>query len=125
MAIAAASVVLASGRAPGFAAWQAPAATLPIYGYTVVHAYPHDRDAFTQGLEYEDGVLYESTGLNGLSTLRTVGLRTGRVLHEVRLPKRYFGEGIAVARSGRASGWRHPSEPRANDTAAIGQPSRG
>ena len=44
------SIVLASTRAVGFAGWQAPAPTLPVYSYRIVHTYPHDRDAFTQGL---------------------------------------------------------------------------
>jgi glutamine cyclotransferase len=62
--------------------------------YRVVHAYPHDSQAFTQGLIYLDGHLYESTGLNGRSTLREVDLETGRVLKEVDVPKRYFAEGL-------------------------------
>ncbi|HTV54932.1 MAG TPA: glutaminyl-peptide cyclotransferase [Terriglobia bacterium] len=63
-------------------------------GYRVLHAYPHDPRAFTQGLVYVDGYLYESTGLNGQSTLRKEDLETGRVLKEARLPSRYFGEGL-------------------------------
>jgi glutamine cyclotransferase len=63
-------------------------------GYRVVHAYPHDPQAFTQGLVYVDGFLYESTGLNGQSTLRKEDLETGRVLKEVRLPSQYFAEGL-------------------------------
>ena len=63
-------------------------------GYRVVHAYPHDAQAFTQGLVYVDGHLYESTGLNGQSTLREDDLETGRVIREVSVPSRYFGEGL-------------------------------
>jgi glutaminyl-peptide cyclotransferase len=63
-------------------------------GYSVVHAYPHDPQAFTQGLVYVDGYLYESTGLNGKSTLRKEDLETGRVLKEVSLPSKFFGEGL-------------------------------
>jgi glutamine cyclotransferase len=63
-------------------------------GYRVVHVYPHDPQAFTQGLVYVDGHLYESTGLNGKSTLREDDLTTGRVIHEIRLPSQYFGEGL-------------------------------
>lgn len=63
-------------------------------GYRVVHTYPHDPQAFTQGLVYVDGSLYESTGLNGKSTLRKEDLETGRVLKEVSLPSKYFGEGL-------------------------------
>jgi glutamine cyclotransferase len=56
----------------------------------------HDTSAFTEGYELADGVLYESTGLQGSSTLRAVDPRTGRVLRSVDLPADYFGEGIAV-----------------------------
>ncbi|MFZ0663706.1 MAG: glutaminyl-peptide cyclotransferase [Acidobacteriaceae bacterium] len=63
-------------------------------GYRVLHAYPHDPQAFTQGLVYVDGHLYESTGLNGQSTLREDDLETGRVLKEVSVPSRYFAEGL-------------------------------
>ena len=63
-------------------------------GYEVVHVYPHDPKAFTQGLIYVDGHLYESTGLNGRSTVRMVDLATGRVLQKYDLPAEYFGEGI-------------------------------
>jgi glutaminyl-peptide cyclotransferase len=62
--------------------------------YEVVHTYPHDSRAFTQGLIYVDGHLYESTGLNGRSSLRMVDLTTGRVLQEYDLPAEYFGEGL-------------------------------
>lgn len=64
--------------------------------YRVVAAYPHDRGAYTQGLVYADGVLYESTGEYGRSRLRRVDLSTGRVLDEIALPDRYFAEGLAV-----------------------------
>ncbi len=63
--------------------------------YAVVHTYPHDRGAFTQGLLYLDGALYESTGLNGRSSLRKVELETGRVLQKVDVPAAYFAEGLA------------------------------
>jgi glutamine cyclotransferase len=63
-------------------------------GYRVIHAYPHDPQAFTQGLVYVDGHLYESTGLNGQSTLREEDLETGRVLKEVSVPSQYFAEGL-------------------------------
>lgn len=69
-------------------------AQVPAYGYQVVHTYPHDRNAFTQGLIYRDGFLYEGTGLNGRSTLRKVRLETGEVLEQRALANRYFGEGI-------------------------------
>ncbi len=66
------------------------------YGYEVVHVYPHDPGAFTEGLVYEDGFLYESTGLKGRSSLRKVELETGKVLREVDLAAQYYGEGISL-----------------------------
>jgi glutamine cyclotransferase len=62
--------------------------------YQVVHVYPHDPQAFTQGLIYLDGHLYESTGRSGHSTLRMDDLETGRVLQSQLLPAKYFGEGL-------------------------------
>ena len=88
LAVGALVVVAGSGRAASEAA--------PVYGYTVVAAWPHDRHAFTEGLAVDRGVLYESTGL--ASTLRKVELRTGRIIRSVRLAKRYFGEGTTVFR---------------------------
>ncbi|HEY1806154.1 MAG TPA: glutaminyl-peptide cyclotransferase [Terracidiphilus sp.] len=64
-------------------------------GYRVVHTYPHDPQAYTQGLLFEDGNLYESTGLNGRSSLRMVDLQTGRVLQKADVPPNYFAEGLA------------------------------
>ena len=64
-------------------------------GYRIVHIYPHDPQAYTQGLLYEDGHLYESTGLNGSSSLRMVDLETGRVLQRASVPEKYFAEGLA------------------------------
>jgi glutamine cyclotransferase len=63
-------------------------------GYQTVHTYPHDPTAFTQGLVYIEGHLYESTGLNGRSSLRMEDLYTGRVLQKYDLPAEYFGEGL-------------------------------
>lgn len=64
------------------------------YGYKIVNIYPHDPSAFTQGLIYENGFLYEGTGLYGKSTLRKVELKTGKVLKLLPLPAGYFGEGL-------------------------------
>jgi glutaminyl-peptide cyclotransferase len=72
------------------------AAQTPQYGYQVVHVYPHDPNAFTQGLEYRAGYLYEGTGLEGRSMLRKVQLETGKVLQQINLDPQYFGEGITV-----------------------------
>jgi glutamine cyclotransferase len=68
----------------------------PVYGYRVVHTYPHDPTSFTQGLEYRGGFLYEGTGLNGKSRLRKVDLESGKVLQEIQLDPKYFGEGITL-----------------------------
>ena len=67
---------------------------IPQYTYEVVHTYPHDRSAFTEGLFYYDGFLYEGTGLNGESSIRKVRLETGEVVQEHDLSDAYFGEGI-------------------------------
>ena len=66
----------------------------PVYGYSVVRSYPHDAQAFTQGLIVRDGVLYESTGVNGQSSLRKVRLETGEVLQRYTVDGRYFAEGM-------------------------------
>ncbi|HEY8470848.1 MAG TPA: glutaminyl-peptide cyclotransferase [Longimicrobiales bacterium] len=68
----------------------------PATGYEVIARFPHDTSAYTQGLLYHDGVLYESTGRYGLSELRRVEVETGRVLQRVRLPSDRFGEGLAL-----------------------------
>ncbi len=86
-------------RAPGFAMAQAPAATLPLYGYTVVKTYPHDPTAFTQGLQYVNGIFYEGTGLNGQSSIRKVKIETGEVLQRKALGAEHFGEGITLFNS--------------------------
>jgi glutamine cyclotransferase len=65
-----------------------------IYNYRVVHTYPHDRNAFTQGLFYLNGKFYESTGQIGQSTIRHVNIEDGRVLQSVPIPPGLFGEGI-------------------------------
>lgn len=75
----------------------APAcAAIPTYDFKVVHTYPHDPQAFTEGLLYRDGFLYESTGLNGHSSIRKVSLETGKVLQAKEIPPQYFGEGLTV-----------------------------
>ena len=68
----------------------------PVSRYKVVKTYPHDRQAFTQGLVYLDGVFYEGTGLHGQSGIRKVKLETGEVLQQRALDPKYFGEGIVV-----------------------------
>ncbi len=78
------------------AAYAGERKNIPVYGYEVVNTYPHDTDAFTQGLAFDNGTLYESTGIKGRSTVRKVDLKTGKVLKSHKLPDKYFGEGIAI-----------------------------
>jgi glutamine cyclotransferase len=69
---------------------------IPVYGYEVVQSYPHDRFAFTEGLAWDRGILIESTGLKGGSTLRQVNLTTGEIIRVRHLADQYFGEGVTV-----------------------------
>lgn len=72
------------------------AANLPVSGYEVVNNYNHDERAFTQGLVFHDGFLYESTGQKGESTLRKVELETGKVVQKKDVAKEYFAEGMTI-----------------------------
>jgi glutamine cyclotransferase len=87
------TAILTAGPTSDQAAVQSPA---PVSKYRVVHVYPHDPDAFTQGLVYLDGFLYEGTGLNGRSSIRKVKLENGEVVQIQKVDSQYFGEGIAV-----------------------------
>lgn len=69
---------------------------LPVYGYRIVHSYPHDVKAFTEGLVFFDGALYESTGLSGESSLRRVDLTSGAIVQLRMLDPDLFGEGLAL-----------------------------
>ena len=69
-------------------------AAVPIYDVDIIHTYPHDPSAFTEGLFYLNGFLYESTGLEQHSTIRKVRLDTGEVVKKIDIPPQYFGEGI-------------------------------
>jgi glutaminyl-peptide cyclotransferase len=69
---------------------------MPLYTYEVVKSYPHDGKAFTQGLVFRDGVLFESTGEYGESTLRKVDLANGKVLQKYSVPKEFFAEGMTI-----------------------------
>lgn len=71
-------------------------ASIPVAGFRVVNTFPHDPQAFSQGLVVAEGTLYEGTGQNGESSLREVDLATGRVLRFVPLANEYFGEGVTV-----------------------------
>jgi glutamine cyclotransferase len=76
------------------AACPALANAVPVYGYDIVHTYPHDTSAFTEGLFYLNGYLYESTGLEQHSSIRKVRLETGEIVQKHDVPPQYFGEGI-------------------------------
>lgn len=89
------AVVLAPQLAGQSARPVHPART-PEYTFEVVHVFPHDPAAFTQGLVYYNGFLYEGTGLQGRSSLRKVKLETGEILQRIDLSPAYFGEGIAI-----------------------------
>ena len=69
---------------------------VPQYGYEIVKTYPHDPDAYTQGLVFNEGKFLESTGRSGKSSLRDVELETGKVLKQVDVPTPYFAEGITL-----------------------------
>ena len=71
-------------------------AEVPVYGFKIINTYPHDPNAYIQGLVYENGFFYEGTGLKGRSTLRKVELETGKVLQLTNLLPELFGEGITI-----------------------------
>jgi len=70
--------------------------TFKNFTYEILNTYPHDKNAFTQGLVFDDGVLYEGTGLRGQSSLRRVELDTGNILQIHNLSSQFFGEGITI-----------------------------
>jgi glutaminyl-peptide cyclotransferase len=84
------------GSTNGTPANTAVNAPVPKYGYQIVNIWPHDPNAFTQGLVFLDGKLLESTGQEGRSSLRNVELQTGRILKKVDVPEPYFAEGLAL-----------------------------
>jgi glutamine cyclotransferase len=67
-----------------------------IYTYKVINTFPHNANAYTQGLEYYNGFLYEGTGKKGASSIRKVELETGKVLQQKDIDEEYFGEGITI-----------------------------
>jgi glutamine cyclotransferase len=73
-----------------------PAEKVQAYSYEIKNIYPHDHAAFTQGLIYKDGILWESTGQYGSSSLRKVDLKTGKVLKSISVPREFFAEGMTV-----------------------------
>ncbi|MEI6609054.1 MAG: glutaminyl-peptide cyclotransferase [Deltaproteobacteria bacterium] len=70
-----------------------------IFSIKIINTFPHDPKAFTQGLLFYDGYLYESTGLNGKSTLRKVNIKSGKILQEFKLDQKYFAEGITISKN--------------------------
>src|SRR5450631_3956367 len=93
-----AGILMLITRIHGFGPRQ-PSTDLPVFRYRIQHVYPHDPGAFTQGLQYAGGMLYEGTGWNGRSSIRKVKLETGEVLQQRDLAAQYFGEGITVWQS--------------------------
>lgn len=87
------ALLTALACAPATIAQRQPA---PVQGFRLVATFPHDPEAFTQGLVFADGEFYESTGLNGESSLRRVEIATGKVLQELKVPEEYFAEGLAL-----------------------------
>ncbi len=85
-----------NGANANLAANQPPANANAKAGYQIVNVFPHDADAYTQGLLFQDGVLLESTGREGQSSLRRVELQTGKVLFQINVPRPYFAEGLAL-----------------------------
>ncbi len=85
-----------SSPAPGPPGPAPSSAPVPLYRYKVIKTYPHDRRCFTQGLVYEDGFVYEGTGLYGQSALYKRDLQTGKTVNMLRLADKYFGEGVTL-----------------------------
>jgi len=94
LCLCALAILASSAAITAPASHAANAPSIPIYSYRVVHVYPHDPDAFTEGLFYLNGYLYESTGIEGHSSVRKVRLETGAVVLSHDLTPEYFGEGI-------------------------------
>ena len=69
---------------------------IPVYGYEIVNTYPHNTESFTQGLVFDNGTLYESTGIKGKSQVMIIDLQTGKSIKSHKMPDKYFGEGITI-----------------------------
>ncbi len=97
LALGALALTSACHATPRKAAAPAPATApaVPIYKLKIIKVFPHDPEAFTEGLFYDHGSLYESTGRNGQSSVRQVNLDTGQVIQQAPIDSHYFGEGIA------------------------------
>jgi len=92
----AATLVILLGLTIVYTQWQQDTPIEPEYTYKVINKYPHDPEAFTQGLVIHEGIFYEGTGLYGESNLRIVEPTTGEVTKSISLPGEYFGEGITI-----------------------------
>jgi glutaminyl-peptide cyclotransferase len=90
------AIVIVAGLVAGASAAQPAAGRAPTWRHEVVRSFPHDPRAFTQGLVFRDGYLYESTGRKGESSLRKVELETGKVVQRVSVGRQYFAEGLAA-----------------------------
>ncbi|HOW57472.1 MAG TPA: glutaminyl-peptide cyclotransferase [Smithellaceae bacterium] len=71
-------------------------AAAPVATVKIVNSFPHDKDAFTEGLLFHQGYFYESTGLQGQSSLRKVEIKSGKIIQEINLAHEYFGEGMTI-----------------------------
>jgi len=94
-------ILLSVGYCPflmGQTSGQISADPPPDFSFAIARVFPHDTSAYTQGLAYRDGFLYEGTGRNGQSSLRKVRLETGEVIQRVDLGSEFFGEGIAIVK---------------------------
>jgi glutamine cyclotransferase len=83
-------------RTPPASATATTPQEIPTYSYKIKNSWPHDKHAYTQGLIFLDGILWESTGQYGASSLRKVELKTGKVIKQISVPKNYFAEGMTV-----------------------------
>jgi glutamine cyclotransferase len=99
MVVRPAAVLVAAVLLVGAAPQPARRSTAPTWRHEVLRSFPHDPEAFTQGLLFRDGFLYESTGQNGRSSLRKVELETGKVVQRLSIGRQYFAEGLAAWRS--------------------------
>jgi len=96
LAIAACNIKPVSSTATNVTEAGNDVAVPAVISYDIVNIYPHDPTAFTEGLEYKDGYLYESTGQYGSSDVRKVDIKTGNVLLSTKMQRRYFGEGLTI-----------------------------
>jgi len=94
--VLAAMCIASCSKAPSNSTNSTTSDNIPVYTYKVAASYPHDRYAFTQGLVFEDGFLYEGTGIRGQSSLRKVELESGNVLQKRTLSAQFFGEGVTL-----------------------------